>query len=177
MGHENREGGDRKMSNRIRMIGASLSVLVGLVLVSGVAWANPNKEPVSGWITVFRVTEWGESWIDDDGVTHWRNRLIRMRMQGNIAGVYLGVERGNYDPSTGDGDNHGSFVFNGYVGEDSVSATGRFAGVRSGLPGAWEVDFVGHLDDGRLIKMTIVKPAGEPPTDYVGEILDPPGRR
>jgi hypothetical protein len=89
----------------------------------------------------------------------------------------VAILSGNKDPSTGDGDLHGSFVFNGYVGEDWVSATGRLAGVRSGVVDAWEVDFVWHLDDGRLIKTTEVKPPGGPPWDYVGEILDPPGHR
>ncbi len=71
---------------------------------------------------------------------------------------------------------HGSFVFNGYVGEDLVSATGRLAGVRSGFPTIWEVDIVWHLEDGGLIKTTEVASGGTP-WDYVGEILDPPGRR
>ena len=61
-------------------------------------------------------------------------------------------------------------------GRTGFRRRGALAGVRSGSTSTWEVDFVWHLDDGRLIKMTEVAP-GAPPWDYVGEILDPPGRR
>ena len=166
------------MKNEIRIIGASLASMAGFLLVTGVAWANPNKEPVAGWETMHRVIEDGEFWIDDDGVQHRRDQWVRSRWAGDIQGMSIAVLRSNYDPSTGDGDLTASLAFTGYVGEDWVSATGRAAGVRSGLPGAWEVDWVWHLDDGRLIKMTEVAPGGSsPPWDYVGEILDPPGHR
>jgi len=166
------------MRNKFRVIGVSLAAMAGLVLVSGVAWANPNKEPVSGWVASFRTTEPGEFWIDDDGVRHRRNAWVRKQYRGDIDGVWFGVYGANWDPSIGDGDLHGAFYFNGYVGEDWVSATGRFSGVSSPGSAAWELDFVWHTDDGRLIKMTEVQPGGlNPPWDYVGEILDPPGRR
>ncbi len=165
------------MRNTVRRIGAGLALMAGLLLVSGVAWANPNKEPVAGWETMHRVIEDGKFWIDDDGVRHRRDQWVRSRWAGDIRGRSIAVLRSNYDPSTGDGDLDGSLAFTGYVGEDWVSATGRAAGVRSGLPGAWEVDWVWHLDDGRLIKTTEVIPPGELPWAYVGEILDPPGRR
>jgi hypothetical protein len=167
---------EKEMRNKFRIIGVSLAAMAGLLLVSGVAWANPNKEPVWGQVVSFRVTETGEFWIDDDGVRHWRNHWIRKRYTGDIAGVFLGVFGVNWVPSTGDGDFHGAFYFNGYVGEDWVSATGRAEGVASGPP--FTVDFVWHLDDGRLIKMTEVQPGNlATPWDYVGEILDPPGHR
>ena len=167
------------MRNKFRIIGVSLAAMAGLLLVSGVAWANPNKELVSGQVVSFRVTEPGKFWIDDDGVRHRRNQLVRARIEGDIDGHFFAVENTNWDPSTGDGDNHGSFVFIGYVGEglDLVTATGRHAGVASGLPTTWEVDLVWHLDDGRLIKTTEVAPPEGLPWDYVGEILDPPGHR
>jgi len=167
------------MRNKFRIIGVSLAAMAGLLLVSGVAWANPNKTPVWGQVVRWTTEEPGESWIDDDGVVHVRNRLVTVRLRGDIDGWLLIVENLNRDPSTGDGDNHGSFVFIGYVGEglDWVRATGRHAGVASGLPTTWEVDLVGHVDDGRLFKMTQVAPPGGPPWKYVGEILDPPGHR
>ena len=68
------------MRNKFRIIGVSLAAMAGLLLVSGVAWANPNKEPVSGWEVVHRVTEDGKFWIDDDGVRHTRNEWARVAM-------------------------------------------------------------------------------------------------
>jgi len=170
---------EKEMRKKFRIIGVSLASMAGLLLVSGVAWANPNKEPVWGEVVAFSAGESGKFWIDDDGVRHHRNRLVTIRIEGGIEGRLLVVENTNWDPSTGDGDNHGSFVFIGYVGEglDLVTATGRHAGVASGLPTTWEVDLVWHLDDGRLIKTTEVAPPEGLPWDYVGEILDPPGRR
>jgi hypothetical protein len=164
------------MKKRTLTIAAGLALMAGLLLVSGGAWANPNKEPVSGWEVTHRVIEDGKFWIDDDGVWHRRNQWVRSRWAGDIRGRSIAVLRSNYDPSTGDGDLTASLAFTGYVRGELVSATGRAAGVRSGLPGAWEVDWVWHLDDGRLIKMTEVA-SGAPPWAYVGEILDPPGRR
>ena len=164
------------MKKRTLTIAAGLTLMAGLLLVSGVAWANPNTEPVWGQVVSFRVTDPGEYWIDGDGVRHWRDKWVRTRYVGDIGGVFFCVFGASFDPSTGDGNLHGSFVFNGYVGEDWVSATGRFVGVASGPPTTWVVDFVWHLDDGRLIQMTEVQPGDlEPPWDYVGEILDPPG--
>jgi hypothetical protein len=166
---------EKEMRNKFRIIGVSLAAMAGLLLVSGVVWANPNKEPVSGELVSWRVTDPGEIWIDDDGVEHVRNRWVRARYEGDIEGRTVAILSQNTDPSTGDGDVHGSFMFTGYVGEDWVSATGRLAGVRSGV---WEVDFVWHLEDGRLMKTTeVTRGTGGPPWDYVGEILDPPGRR
>jgi hypothetical protein len=164
------------MKKRTLTIAAGLALMAGLLLVSGGAWANPNKEPVSGWEVTHRVIEDGKFWIDDDGVWHRRNQWVRSRWAGDIRGRSIAVLRSNYDPSTGDGDLTASLAFTGYVGEDLVSATGRAAGVRSGSTSTWEVDWVWHLDDGRLIKMTEVA-SGAPPWAYVGEILDPPGRR
>ncbi len=165
------------MRNKFRIIGVSLAAMAALLLVSGVAWANPNKEPVSGELVSWRYTIPGEIWFDDDGVRHVRNQWVRVQYVGDIWGRSFAVLSSNTDPSTGDGDMHGSFVFNGYVGEDLVSATGRISAVCSGLPIFCEFAHVWHLDDGRLIKTTEVKPPGGPPWDYVGEILDPPGHR
>jgi hypothetical protein len=167
---------EKEMRNKFRIIGVSLAAMAGLLLVSGVAWANPNKEPVAGWEVVHRVIEDGKFWIDDDGIRHTRDQWVRSRWAGDIQGMSIGVLRSNYDPSTGDGDLTASLAFTGFVREEWVSATGRAAGVRSGSTSTWEVDWVWHLDDGRLIKMTEVA-SGAPPWAYVGEILDPPGHR
>ena len=154
------------MRNKFRIIGVSLAAMAGLLLVSGVAWANPNKEPVSGQVVRWISTDPGERWIDDDGVLHIRNEWVRAGWEGDIEGLLIVINNTNWDPSTGDGDLHGSFIFIGYVGEglDLVRATGRFAGVGSGLPTTWEVDSVWHLDDGRLIKTTqVTSGAGSSP--------------
>ena len=108
------------MRNTFRIIGVSLAAMAGLLLVSAVARANPNKEPVSGQVVFWRVTELGEFWIDDDGVRHRRNAWVSARYVGDtlwdIDGRLLALDNSNYDPSTGDGDRHGSFTFIGYVG-------------------------------------------------------------
>ncbi len=44
---------EKEMRNKFRIIGVSLAAMAGLLLVSGVAWANPNKEPVSGELESF----------------------------------------------------------------------------------------------------------------------------
>ena len=44
------------MKKRTLTIAAGLALMAGLLLVSGVAWANPNKEPVSGEVVSYRLT-------------------------------------------------------------------------------------------------------------------------
>ena len=90
------------MKNIIRIIGVGLASVAGILLVSGVAWAQATKEPVSGQVVRWRVIgpDPGKIWIDDDGVQHRRNSWVRVRYEGDIEGFIVGILSTNYDPST-----------------------------------------------------------------------------
>ena len=55
------------MRNKFRIIGVSLAAMAGLLLVSGVAWANPNKEPLSGCL-VYSTGGDSRQFVEREGV-------------------------------------------------------------------------------------------------------------
>jgi hypothetical protein len=179
---------EQEMRNIFRIIGVSLVSMAGILLVSGVAWAQATKTPVSGTSDFLR-SRGGEEWTDEEGVLHQRNTADRVRYhedteEGGIDGIQLAIGNLNigdidFDQKTGEGDQYGSFTFVGYVLGDLVTARGRYSGVCGGQPSMCEIDGVWHLSDGGLLKTTEVGPLFGPNADwvYVGMILDPPGQR
>jgi hypothetical protein len=172
------------MRNKIRIIGASLASMAGILLVSGVAWAQANKTTLSGEVDNFFIMDPGKIWDDEEGVQHIRNERHRERYTGDIRGRQFKIQSLNIDvdPVTGEleVDYHASFTFVGYVGPDLVTATGRVMGLcsgDSGEPNNCEEIEIWHLDDGRKINLTEVYSWSGGPSVYEGILLDPPGRR
>ena len=166
------------MRDIVRIIGVGLASMAGLLLVSGVAWAQASKEMVSGRVINFRVIDNGKMWLDDDEVRHFRNRKTRYMMIDDIEGVMLRFAALNINRLTRELDGHGSFTFVGMVGEnpDLVGATGRFATLCTGTPSLCEEHQIWHLDDGRKINLTERFPLDSNDFDvYEGTVLDPPG--
>ena len=171
------------MRNIVRIIGMSLASIAGILLVSGVAWAQANKTPLSGGVVNPVFTDPGNIWEDEEGVLHVRNERQRERYTGDIRGRQFKIQNWNIeiDPVTGrelELDYHGSFTFVGFVGEDRVTATGRFMGQCSDCwePNNCEEIEIWHLDDGRKINLTEVWSCSGGSV-YEGILLDPPGRR
>jgi hypothetical protein len=168
------------MRNTVRIIGVSLALLAGLLLVSGVAGAQANKTTLSGIATIFRVTDPGKVWLDEDGIRHFRNRRTRLRLTVDLAGLMFRIASLNINTVTREADFHGSFTFTGFLlgEEDRIRATGRFSALCSGEPSMCEEHQIWSLEDGRRIKLTETFPldvAG--PDVYEGTLLDPPGHR
>jgi hypothetical protein len=176
------------MRNIVRILGVSLASMAGILLVSGVAWAQATKTPVSG-TAHFLSSRGGERWTDEEGVWHERNSTDRSRYSedtegGGIDGIHLAIGNFNlgdidFGQKTGEGDQYGSFTFVGYVLGDLLTARGRYSGVCGGQPSMCEIEAVWHLSDGGLLKTTEVGPLFGPNADwvYVGMVLDPPGHR
>ena len=166
------------MKNIIRIIGASLAAMAGILLVSGVAWAQATQEPVWGQVVSTELTDSGEQWEDDDGF-HLRNRKRTHQFTGHIAGELFSVMSLNEDPDTFDVRMHGFFSFVGEVPGGLVTATGTEKGKCDRLPDMrllCEHRRVWHLSDGGVIKTTESTELGTFPFDYVGIIYDNPGR-
>jgi hypothetical protein len=160
--------------------------MAGILLVSGVAWAQATQEPVSGEVDNSFIMDPGKIWEDEEGVLHIRNERRRERYTGDteddIWGQQFKIESSNIDidPVTGEleVDYHASFTFVGYVGPDLVTATGRVMGLcsgDSGEPNNCEEIEIWHLDDGRKINLTEVWSWSGGPSVYEGILLDPPG--
>ena len=92
------------MRNKIRIIGVSLASMAGILLVSGVAWAQANKTTLSGEVDNFVIMDPGEIWEDEEGVLHIRNERRRERYTGDITGRQFKIESSNIyiDPVTGE---------------------------------------------------------------------------
>jgi hypothetical protein len=172
------------MRNKLRIIGVSLASMAGIVLVSGVAWAQATETPVWGRVDNFVVIDPGKIWEDEEGVLHIRNERQRERYRGQIRGQQFKIQSFNIeiDPVTGRDlalDYHGSFTFVGFVGGDLVKAKGRFMGQCSDCwePNNCEEIEIWHLDDGRKIRLTEVWDCPSNISVYQGILLDPPGHR
>jgi len=165
------------METKSRIIGVSLASMAGLLLVSGVAWAQASKTPLAGTVPFFVVIDAGDIWLDDDGVRHFRDRRTRVRFEGDITGPMFRIASLNVNTLTREADGHGSFTFTGVVLGELFSATGRFAFSCSGQPSICEEDTVWHLEDGRKINLIERYPLDTSEYDYYeGTLLDPPGR-
>jgi len=166
------------MRNTILTIAVRLASMAGLLLVSGVVWAQATETPVSGEVVNFVVTDRGESWTDDDGVLHFRNRRERERYLGDIMGQQFKIIRLNVNPETRELDGHGSFTFVGFVRGDRVEAKGRFMVLCTGDPSFCEESEIWHLEDGRKISLLETYFLDFPDPDvYEGVLLDPPGHQ
>jgi hypothetical protein len=173
------------MKNIVRIIGVGMAALAGILLISGVAWAQANQTPVSGTVGNFVITDPGKEWVDEEGVYHWRNAEESERYFGDIRGRQLKITSGNGDqfpdPVTGEffAEWHGYFTFVGNVGAqgtEQVTATGRIVAQCTGR--SCEETDIWHLEDGRKILLTEVWSVGSAPPPccvYEGTILDPPG--
>ena len=168
------------MRNIAQIIEVSMASMAGILLVSGVAWAQASKEPVSGEVDRYVMVDPGEIWEDEEGVLHIRNERYRERYTGDteddISGRQFKISGYTIDPVTGDVDYHGSFTFVGYVGLDLVTATGRIVAQCTGR--SCEETDIWHLEDGRKILLTEVWSVGGSGVGvYEGILLDPPGHR
>ena len=101
------------MRNIVRIIGVSLAAMAGILLVSGGAWAQANKTPVSGNVLRSWVTDPGEVWLDEEGIYQERNVKRRGRLVGDIDGRIFAVLNAKVDPNTGEQVVHGFFSFVG----------------------------------------------------------------
>jgi hypothetical protein len=179
--HDNRKGGKRKMRNIIRIIGVSLAAMAGILLVSGVAWAQALKTEIEGELgDCYFIGEPDKDWMDEDGVRHIRGQKGRCDHVGED--VFGRGNRGEFwvedrdvDGAAGTQFRHGTSTFGGRILGDRVQTTGHYTieGTQSDV-WTFTVEHVWHLEDGRLLKISATWIAGDPIT-FTGILLDPPG--
>ncbi len=84
------------MNNIVRMLGVSLASMVGILLISGVAWAQATETPIAGrWISCQNLEEPEKLWVDEDGIEHGRNSLYSCRHFGSLKGLERDGQAGN----------------------------------------------------------------------------------
>ena len=174
------------MRNIIRIIGVSLASIAGMLLVSGVAWAQALKTPIEGTFTNCRLLgEPEREWVDEDGIHHVRGRRGACDHVGDARGRF--PIQGERFLASWDDDiagetwfEHGTVSFSGRILGQPVSATGHYTLECTGpfRMQTCTIEEVWHLEDGRLLKWsgTWVEPDSFT-VSYTGILLDRPGNR
>jgi hypothetical protein len=165
------------MTDKIRIIGAGLAAIAGILLVSGVAWAQAEKKPIHWWNTGYQLLEEAERfWVDEDGIEHGRNEMYRNPRRGGLSGVEVGFTNWNWDRGVGYFE-WGYFAYTGKVlGGEQTTGIGRYTVECHRIDGVSTCtsDDLVHLDGGGLVKTSAAWKAGED-VIYWGVYLDPPG--
>jgi hypothetical protein len=168
------------MRNTVRIIGASLVSMAGLLLVPAIASAQALKTPIEGrWSFCNFLGEPEREWVDEDGLRHIRGQRGFCSHAGNVRGredFVIGSDResnGNVIFA------RGKNSFSGRILGEFVRATGHFTEECTRPEGGGFtciVEVVWHLEDGRLLKFTVIELVTDPfPVLYTGYLLDPPG--
>jgi hypothetical protein len=164
------------MRNIVRKIGAGLASMAGVLIVSGVAWAQAEETPIQGeWYSCQNLEEPEREWVDEDGIEHRRNALYSCRHRGSLRGLEKGWASRERDPGVWVSE-RGYYAYTGRVLGEPNPGVGRYTLECSRIEGVMTCieDHVLHLDGGDLVKFSGTwNPGG--PRRYTGTLLDPPG--
>ncbi len=162
-------------------LGAGLILLTGWLLVPGIASAQALKTPIEARFTnCSNLGEPEREWVDEDRITHVRGQRYRVFHDGDIVGREDGVFGLDFDLDGGVRFTRGKSAFFGRILGEFVSATGHWTNEctrpEGGVFTCIEED-IWHLEDGRLLKFTVIFTGQGFPRPYTGILLDPPGLR
>jgi hypothetical protein len=167
-----------RRAKRLTVLLVAVTMLVGVV--ANTAWGKATETPVYGEITGSSEPTTEKAWIDDDGIGHFRGyRADEYIENGNLAGVIHVVIDQNVNMATGDGDMHGSIVWES--DDPTVKGTfeGRFDGTTT-YPGSgpylyfdgyWVLHGTGEFEGQKMQTHNY----GTLPQVCEGYILDPHG--
>ncbi len=164
-------------------LGAGLILLTGSLLVPGIASAQALKTPIEGrWRSCGFLGEPDREWVDEDGIIHIRGQRGFCRHAGDVRGREDFVFGQDIDLDGNVIFARGTNSFSGTILGEPATATGH-ATQDCTRPEGEEFftcteEHVWHLEDGRLLKLTVI--VVEPvdfPVPYTGFLLDPPGLR
>jgi hypothetical protein len=165
------------MTDKIRIIGAGLAAIAGILLVSGVAWAQAEETPITYWLrNCVDLAEPEREWVDEDGVRHRRDVRYSCGRRGNIRGTEIGWYSADVDLP---GDHRFLrlyYSFTGTVLGEPATGVARATEECNRIEGVWICtgDDVMHLHGGGLVKTSSAWEGSED-APWVGFLLDPPG--
>ncbi len=165
------------MRNIFRIIGVSLASMAGILLVSGVAWAQAEERSVNWVIGDFTVlAEPEREWVDEEGIRHIRDVMYRLERRRQISGVEIGWYSRDIDLAGGHRFLRAYFSFTGLVLGEPATGVGRVTEECDMIEDVWNCtsDAVMHLHSGELVKTSATWKGGER-IIYSGIVLDPPG--
>jgi hypothetical protein len=166
------------MRNKIQIIGMSLASMAGVLLISGVAWAQATETPIEVRIVNCQLLgDPDREWVDDDGIRHIRDQMFRCGRRRDMVGTDTGWVSGDLDGAGGYTAERGYYVFRGTVlGGELTSGVGRYTEECNRTNGVWSCTSsdILHLDGGGMVKFELTW-EGNDPTFWPGVYLDPPG--
>jgi hypothetical protein len=166
------------MRNMFRIIGVSLASMAGLLLVSGVAWAQAEETPVTVRVMgCERLEEPERYWVDEDGIEHARDILISCWAGRDMVGELIAWTSWDFDPAADHLFQHGYYSFTGSILGEPATGVGRFTKERNCIEGVCinTQGGVMHLAGGGLWIVSGTWESGAPRIIFRGVLLDPPG--
>jgi hypothetical protein len=86
------------MRRKALSIAVSLTLMIGLLLVSGVAWAQAEKTSINYLLGDCNdLAEPEREWVDEEGIRHIRDVMYRCERRRQISGVEIGWYSGDID--------------------------------------------------------------------------------
>jgi hypothetical protein len=165
------------MTDKIRIIGVGLAAMAGILLVSGVAWAQAEETPIS-WVvgTCEDLAEPEREWVDEDGIQHTRDGRYRCTRRRNITGEEVGWYSSDNDSTGGHLFTRLYYSFTGTILGKPATGVGRATEECNRIEGVWNCagEDVMHLHGGGLVKTSATWGGGVTPV-WRGFLLEPPG--
>jgi hypothetical protein len=114
------------MRNIVRKIGAGLASMAGVLMVSGVAWAQAEETPIQGeWRSCQSLEEPEREWVDEDGIEHRRDALYSCMHRGSLRGLEKGWANQERDPGVWVSE-RGYYAYTGFVLGETNPGVGRY---------------------------------------------------
>ena len=171
---------EKEMRNIVRIIGASLASMAGIVLVSGVAWAQATETPIEVQVVDCRLQgDPDREWVDDDGIRHIRDQMFRCKRRRDMVGTDTRWASGDFDGAGGYQFERGYYAFTGRIlGGELTSGVGATQKNATGpmVCGSAPPNDVLHLDGGGMVKISVTWEGDDPTRSiYPGTFLETPG--
>ena len=165
------------MKNKIRIIGVSLASMAGLLLVSGVAWAQAEETPITvRLMECERLEEPERYWVDEDGIEHARDILTSCWTGRDMVGELITWHSWDFDRAAGHVFQRGYYSFTGSILGEPATGVGRFTKEINRIEDVWieTREDVMHLAGGGLVLLSGTWESGDRIV-FRGTVLDTPG--
>jgi hypothetical protein len=167
------------MRNTVRSIGMSLASMAGILLVSGVAWAQAEETPIAVRLIGCHPIEDPErrEWVDEDGIVHVRDHLFSCSSGRDMVGEIIAWANWDHDPAAGHHSEHGYYSFAGSILGEPATGVGRYTKERNRIEGVWTStqEDVMHLAGGGLVILSGTWESGDRIIIFWGTLLETPG--
>ena len=166
------------MTDKIRIIGASLAAMAGILLVSGVAWAQAEKTSIAFVLgTCEDLAEPEREWVDEDGIQHARDVRYSCPRRRNITGEEVGWYSNDRDSTGGHLFTRAYYSFAGTILGEPATGVGRVTEECNRIEGVWNCTGhdVMHLHGGELVTASATWKGADRVVVWSGTLLDPPG--